>query len=181
MLGLPLPLDESNTHPSMRGQSTGPKPLKFSRLRIMELENAVMDSSQISEFILRHKRSLREFTFEDVKLREGDWDAALEPLTVISGSDRWKRCQEEVMDVPIMLSPVDAEPRVMGTLAEQVEDAVDEASPALSGRERREHALSRWLGKPLRKSGSPANKDSFWGGRFRHLSSWKTGGPVMVR
>jgi hypothetical protein len=184
MLGLPVCLDQTNTHPSLRGQTTGPRPLKFSRLKTMELENAIMDSTQISDFILRHKRTLREFTFEDVKLREGNWDHALEPLTAISGSDRWKRCQEEVMDVPIMLSPIDVEPRVMGTLAEQGEDAVDEASPALSGRERREHALSRWLGKPktsLRKSASPASKDSFWGTRFRHLSSWKANGPVMVR
>jgi hypothetical protein len=176
---LPLPTQtQEMTHPSMRNQNTGPSPLKFSRLRTMELENAVMDSTQISDFILRHKRALREFTFEDVKLREGNWDAALEPLTVISGSDRWKRCQEEVMDVPIMLSPVDGEPRVMGTLAEQSEEPIEQAD----GASRREHALSRWLGKPKsRLSKSPANKDSFWGGRFRHLSSWKGSGPVMVR
>jgi hypothetical protein len=174
---LPLPLQESMTHPSMRSQNTGPNALKFSRLRTMELENAVMDSTQISEFITRHKRSLREFTFEDVKLREGNWDLALEPLTAISGSDKWKSCQEEVMDVPIMLSPIDAEPRVLGTLAEQVEEQVGS-----DGTSRREHALSRWLNKPKsRLSKSPANKDSFWGGRFRHLSSWKASGPVMVR
>jgi hypothetical protein len=182
MLPLPVPSQEM-THPSMRNQNTGPTPLKFPRLRKMELENAVMDSSQISTFILAHKRILHSFSFEDVQLREGNWDAALEPLTLISGSDRWKRTQEEVMDVPIMLSPVDAEPRVMGTLAEQNEDPVDEVGGCR--RERREHALSRWLGKPkssLRKSGSPqANKESFWGGRFRHLSSWKGSGPVMVR
>jgi hypothetical protein len=179
---LPLPtqtqMQEEMTHPSMRNKSSGPNPLKFSRLRTMELENAVMDSTQISDFILRHKRTLREFTFEDVKLREGNWDAALEPLTVISGSDRWKRCQEEVMDVPIMLSPIDTEPRVMGTLAEQNEEPVEQTD----GAGKREHALSRWLGKPKsRLSKSSANKsESFWGGRFRHLSSWKGSGPVMV-
>jgi hypothetical protein len=151
----------------------------------MELENAVMDSTQISDFILKHKKTLREFNFEDVKLREGDWDHALEPLTTISGSDRWKRTQEEVMDVPIMLSPVDAEPRIMGPLMEEVECAIEDIGVGMSGRERREHALSRWLGKPksaLRKSPNINGKDSFWGGkRFLHLSSWKASGPVMVR
>jgi hypothetical protein len=165
-----LPSQEASTHPSLRGQTHGPRPLKFPRLRVMELENALMDSAQISE----HKRSLREFNFEDVKLREGDWDLALEPLTTIAGNDRWKQYQEEVMDVPIMLSPVDAEPRVMGPLLEEVDQAIEE----VSGKERREHALSRWLGRP-RQSGK---KDSFWGGgkRFLHLSGWKGSSPVMV-
>jgi hypothetical protein len=140
----------------------------------MELENGLMDSAQISDFITKHKRSLREFNFEDVKLREGDWDLALEPLTTITGSESWKQYQEEVMDVPIMLSPVDAEPRVMGPLLEEVEQAIEE----VSGKERREHALSRWLGRPRQ-----SKKDSFWGGgkRFLHLSSWKGSSPVMVR
>ncbi|KAF1935833.1 hypothetical protein EJ02DRAFT_438961 [Clathrospora elynae] len=191
---LPAVQEESFIHPSLRGQARGPRPLKFPRLRIMELENGVMDSGQISDFITRHKRSLREFTFEDVKLREGDWDLALEPLTHISGSERWKSSQEEVMDVPIMLSPVDAEPRIMGPLMEELDFGIEDVtgSGGASGRERREHALSRWLGKPkssMMKSGAATaaaaagNKDSFWGGsrRFLHLSGWKAAGPVMVR
>jgi hypothetical protein len=138
----------------------------------MELENAVMDSTQIADFITRHKRTLSEFNFEDVKLRQGDWDAALEPLTTITGSDDWKKAQEEVWDVPIMLSPVDAEPRVLGRLME-------ETDMEGCGRERREHALSRWLGKPARKSS--VRKESFWGGkRFLHLSGWKSGGAAAV-
>ncbi|RYN80043.1 hypothetical protein AA0117_g3156 [Alternaria alternata] len=169
-----LPSQEESAHPSLRGQTHGPRPLKFPRLRVMELENGLMDSAQISDFITKHKRSLREFNFEDVKLREGDWDLALEPLTTITGSESWKQYQEEVMDVPIMLSPVDAEPRVMGPLLEEVEQAIEE----VSGKERREHALSRWLGRPRQ-----SKKDSFWGGgkRFLHLSSWKGSSPVMVR
>lgn len=168
-----LPIDQEMMHPSMRGECRGPRPLKFSRLRYMELENAVMDSVQIADFIHKHRRTLVEFNFEDVKLREGDWDAALEPLTHIAGSDRWKRCQEEVMDVPIMLSPVDAEPRIMGPLLEEVENAIEDVSAG------RGSHLSRWLGaKPrsnLRKS--PAAKESFFGGdhmkRFLRLSAWK--------
>lgn len=172
---LPSP-EESAQYPSLRGQTHGPRPLQFPRLRIMELENAVMDSTQISDFILKHRNTLREFNFEDVKLREGDWDHALEPLTVISGDDSWKQYKEEVMDVPIMLSPIEAEPRIMGPLLEEVENAIE----AVSGRERREHALSRWLGKPRQTLRS--NKDSFWGGgkRLLHLSNWKAGGAVMA-
>ncbi|KAF2820554.1 hypothetical protein CC86DRAFT_374250 [Ophiobolus disseminans] len=168
-----LPLQEECLHPSMRGQVRGPRPLTFSRLRHMELENAVMDSNQISDFIHKHRRSLREFTFEDVKLRQGDWDAALEPLTLIAGSDRWKRTQEEVMDVPIMLSPVDCEPRVMGPLLEELDHAIEDAGNG----GRSAHALSRWLSRPNRMSRKPAAKESFFGGehvkRFLRLSTWK--------
>lgn len=180
-----LPVQEELVHPSMRGSVKGPRPVKFARLRYMELENAVMDSVQIADFIHKHRRTLVEFNFEDVKLREGDWDAALEPLTHIAGNDRWKRTQEEVMDVPIMLSPVDCEPRIMGPLLEEVDHAIDEVS---GNRDRNAHTLSRWLSKPkstLRKS--PGAKDSFWGGsgdhvkRFLRLPSWKANGVVMVR
>lgn len=173
-----LPVQEECMHPSMRGTVKGPRPLKFSRLRYMELENAVMDSTQIADFIDKHRRSLVEFNFEDVKLREGDWDDALAPLTSIAGNDRWKSTQEEVMDVPIMLSPVDCEPRIMGPLLEEVDHAIEEVSGAS---QRSAHALSRWLSRPnrtLSKKGSPAvNKESFFGGdhmkRFLRLSSWK--------
>jgi hypothetical protein len=169
-----LPIQEECMHPSMRGEVKGPRPLKFSRLRYMELENAVMDSVQIADFIHKHRRSLLEFNFEDVKLREGDWDHALAPLTHISGNDRWKRTQEEVMDVPIMLSPIDCEPRIMGPLLEEVDQAIEE----VSGTQRSAHTLSRWLSKPNRTlRRSPALKDSFFGGdhmkRFLRLSSWK--------
>jgi hypothetical protein len=83
------------------------RPLKFRRLRYMELENAILDASQVSAFILEHRHSLSEFEFEDVTLRSGTWDDALAPLTMISGSDEWKARQEEVMEVPIILSPVE--------------------------------------------------------------------------
>ncbi len=64
-----------------------------------------MDATQVSTFITSHWRTLYEFNFEDVTLRTGDWDEALAPLTHISGSDKWKQKAEEVMDVPIILSP----------------------------------------------------------------------------
>lgn len=172
------PVQDEMTHPTMRSNIKGPKPLKFTRLRCMELENAVMDSAQISYFIETHRRTLIEFNFEDVKLREGSWDDALQPLTVITGSDRWKKTQEEVMDVPIMLSPIEAEPRIMGPLLEEVDQAIEDASKDRNG-----HTLSRWLSKPnqrLKKSpaiGANGKVDSFFGAdhmkRFLRISSWK--------
>jgi hypothetical protein len=152
-----LPLEEEMMHPSMRGEVRGPRPIKFARLQYMELENAIMDSVQISDFIQKHKRSLIEFNFEDVKLRQGNWDDALEPLTVITGNDSWKSRQEEVMDVPIVLSPVEFEPRVMGPLLE--EEPEEEARP------RGSLSISRWLSKgtspapPVKKSA----KETFLG------------------
>lgn len=84
-----------------------PRPLKFRKLRRMVLENSVLDASQIAEFIMVHRKVLREFEFENVHLRTGTWDDALAPLTRISGNEAWKQKQEEVMDVPLMLSPVE--------------------------------------------------------------------------
>jgi hypothetical protein len=161
----------SYVHPSQRGQVRGPRPLKFSRLRYMELENAVMDSVQIADFINRQRRTLVEFNFEDVKLRQGNWDEALEPLTHIAGNDAWKRRQEEVMDVPIVLSPVGMglpdEPRVMGQLLAEHEQDVDFECGA---RTRSGATFSRWLAKgrigQAQGQGQQKRsaKDSFWGG-----------------
>ena len=72
----------------------------------MEVENALLDASQVSSFITDHRRSISEFNFEASDLRTGTWDEALSPLTRISGNDKWKEKTEEVMDVPLILSPV---------------------------------------------------------------------------
>ncbi|KAL8638827.1 MAG: hypothetical protein Q9228_004058 [Teloschistes exilis] len=85
------------------------QPLKFERLTTMEVENIVVDASQVSSFITAHRRSISEFNFEDTHLRSGTWDQALAPLTRISGSDKWKEKAEEVMDVPLLLSPAGIE------------------------------------------------------------------------
>ena len=154
------------------GLSEAMKPLKFRRLQALELENAAMGAGQVSAFIRRHRRTLSEFHFEDVHLRDGAcWDDALAPLTSIAGNDNWKRCQEEVMDVPLMLSP-DArilgpaprraapvpppadEPRVMGPLGGDTA-GVDCVSPlpplpAAGGDtalDRGTLVLGRWLSK----------------------------------
>ncbi|KAJ4523499.1 hypothetical protein HRR83_000145 [Exophiala dermatitidis] len=80
------------------------RPLKFRRLKCMELRNATLDASQASDFIMSHWKVLHEFQFEQCHLRSGTWDDALAPLTRIVGNESWKQKQEEVMDVPIMLS-----------------------------------------------------------------------------
>lgn len=87
------------------------RPLKFDRLRNLEVENIIVDASQISNFITAHRHTIREFNFEDTHLRSGDWDQALTPLTRISGSEKWKDKAEEVMDVPLLLSPIGFEER----------------------------------------------------------------------
>ncbi|KAI1940180.1 hypothetical protein LOZ66_002615 [Ophidiomyces ophidiicola] len=86
-----------------------PKPLTFPSLCYMELRNAVVDATQVSSFILNHRRTVREFNFEETTLRRGTWDEALAPLTrKLSGSPRRNKqsLPVEVMEVPIMFSPV---------------------------------------------------------------------------
>ena len=85
------------------------RPLKFKHLRHMEVEHLSCDASQVSGFITTHRRTIREFNFEDCHIRNGTWDDALAPLDRLSGSNRWKEKVEEVMDVPIVLSPVEDE------------------------------------------------------------------------
>ncbi|EEP80532.1 predicted protein [Uncinocarpus reesii 1704] len=103
-----LPL-RPHTPESPKSPKTKLRPLRFPFLRHMELENATLDASQVSSFILAHRRSVREFNFEETTLRSGTWDEALAPLTRKStGSPRRKHRPPpvEVMDVPIMLSPI---------------------------------------------------------------------------
>lgn len=79
--------------------------LHFGKLRDIEIMNIFPDSPQIKGFIRKHRRTLESLKFNGVKFRLGDWDDALSPLTEISGSEKWKETAEEVMDVPLMLSP----------------------------------------------------------------------------
>lgn len=85
---------------------TGLRLLRFEKLRDMEIENLILDASQVSSFITAHRHTLHVFNFEDTTLRTGTWDDALAPLTRISGSEKWKEKSEELMDVPLLLSPV---------------------------------------------------------------------------
>jgi hypothetical protein len=143
-------------------QSRSPRAIKFAKLRFMVLENAIMDSSQVASFISRHRRTLVEFSFEDITLRSGDWDHALEPLQKMSsrrdGKGRLKTrvdtpaLPHESMDVPCVLSPLEvaAEPRIMGLLEPQDE-----------GNGGRGLGVGKWLNK--RKSNKKQGKRE-WSG-----------------
>jgi hypothetical protein len=82
------------------------RPIKFRYLRTMRLANATLDSSQAAAFISLHRKVLHEFEFDECHLRSGTWDDALAPLSRITGNNGWKKGQEEVMDVPLVLSAV---------------------------------------------------------------------------
>lgn len=101
----PTSLDSSNACPKSC-EIPSCKPIRFRHLKSMRLNNACLDASQASAFIMSHRKVLFEFNFEQCQLRSGTWDDALAPLTRISGNNDWKRKPEEVMDVPIMLSPI---------------------------------------------------------------------------
>ncbi|KAJ9668504.1 hypothetical protein H2201_001552 [Coniosporium apollinis] len=135
-------------------EQTGLRPLNFPRLRYMELENATMDSAQVSAFISRHRRILSEFNFEDVALRTGTWDDALAPLSRIAGNDSWKDKQQEVMDVPVILSPTNIEPCVMASVMQ------DEQRAERSGTQL---TMSRWLSKGRSAVAAKKAKEQFWG------------------
>lgn len=102
----PTSLDCSQACPDSSTRSPC-RPLKFRCLKSMYLNNATLDAGQASAFIMSHRKVLHEFQFDRCHLRSGTWDDALAPLTRIVGNDNWKQKQEEVMDVPIMLSSVD--------------------------------------------------------------------------
>jgi hypothetical protein len=134
----------------LRPHPTAPKPLRFFNLRYMTLENAAMDTEQVAAFITQHRKTLVEFSFEDVSLRNGDWASTLEPLRELKRAEMRRRAgsggrqrpsqdrspqqlygaldrrclvSSDVMDVPCMLSPHDLppEPVIEGTLEPQVE------------------------------------------------------------
>ncbi|EED17381.1 conserved hypothetical protein [Talaromyces stipitatus ATCC 10500] len=86
------------------------RPLKFPHLQYMVLGNAVLDASQVSDFLTEHRHSLLEFDFENVSLRSGTWEDALIPWRTLSSAEyegAWGEKQQpevEVMEVPLVLS-----------------------------------------------------------------------------
>ncbi|KAL1873385.1 hypothetical protein Plec18167_006436 [Paecilomyces lecythidis] len=148
------------------------KPLRLRNLQYMELENAILDASQISSFILDHRHTIREFDFEDVVLRSGTWDDALAPLTRISGNDSWKGKQEETMEVPIILSPTNVDQK-------QIQRVIREE-------QRRKERLDRPRESPSNVARTrPKKLDLLWGGsdqlkRLLHTSmlSWRPPRPM---
>ncbi|KAK5145577.1 hypothetical protein LTR04_001263 [Oleoguttula sp. CCFEE 6159] len=138
------------THPAMRRRR--PRPPKFPKLKHMELENAVMEAHQISAFIHTHRHTLTEVDFEDVQLSSGTWDDALTPLTQLTGSAKWKEKQEEVMDVPLILSPLNLAP---GILARTAQEQKAEG-------ERGGVTMSRWLSKGRKGRAVERAKEQLW-------------------
>jgi len=72
-----------------------PRPaMRFPKLRYMQVRNSTMSVEQVSDFILSHRHTVREFDFENVSLLNGGtWEDALAPLTRFSGSDEWLSSQ----------------------------------------------------------------------------------------
>lgn len=87
------------------------RPLKFPHLQYMVLGNAVLDASQVSDFLTEHRHSLLEFDFEQVSLRSGTWEDALAPWRTLSSTEydaAWgekQAAEVEVMEVPFVLGP----------------------------------------------------------------------------
>lgn len=78
------PLPEAPPRPAMR----------FPKIRYMQVRNSTMSVEQVSDFILGHRHTVREFDFENVNLiNGGTWEDALAPLTRFSGSDEWLSSQ----------------------------------------------------------------------------------------
>jgi len=162
----PLTLDQEPTlqpsshhiHHHQRPESRSLlRPLQFPHLHTVELENAITDSSQINTFIYRHRHTLTDVNFEDITLRSGDWDDALAPLSRIAGGDGWKAAQEEVMDVPVVLSPVDGDEtcagrRLFGEVGEMEE-----------GKGGSGMGLGRWLSRGRSSAAAKKAKEQFWG------------------
>ena len=117
------------------------KPLKFRKLESLLIENVLTDASQISVFILSHRKVLRDFRFENTQLRSGTWDDAFEPLTKISGGEEWKKKVEEVMDVPLLFSPTEV---TDVKLDECIDEMLweDEGYDSISTHKRRHRAMS---------------------------------------
>ncbi|KAK4214724.1 hypothetical protein QBC37DRAFT_283138 [Rhypophila decipiens] len=70
------------------------RPLTLPKLRTMSIRNATMNESQLRTLVANHKRTVREFDFDNVVLiNGGSWEEALAPLREPSGSgnrDVWR-------------------------------------------------------------------------------------------
>ncbi|TDZ26910.1 hypothetical protein Cob_v000547 [Colletotrichum orbiculare MAFF 240422] len=70
------------------------KPMHFPRLRYMQVRNATMTATQLSDLVNAHRRTVKEYDFDNVVLiNGGSWDDALAPLMESSSSksDVWSQ------------------------------------------------------------------------------------------
>ena len=110
------------------------RPIKFRKLRAMQLENAVLDASQASRFISTHRKSIRDIDFSACILRSGTWDDALSPLEDMAINDDWRSEASkstsssqfsEVMDVPIFYTPMEEISNPFDYVADALWDPTD--------------------------------------------------------
>jgi len=110
------------------------RPIKFRKLRSMKLENATLDASQASRFITTHRKCVRHIDFASCTLRSGTWDDALAPLEQMAVNDDWRSEVStstassqfsEVMEVPIVYTPVEEISNPMECVQELLWDQTD--------------------------------------------------------
>ncbi|KAK5077645.1 hypothetical protein LTR70_009561 [Exophiala xenobiotica] len=110
------------------------RPIKFRKLRSMKLENATLDASQASRFITTHRKCVRHIDFASCTLRSGTWDDALAPLEQMAVNDDWRSEDStstassqfsEVMEVPIVYTPVEEISNPMECVQELLWDQTD--------------------------------------------------------
>ncbi|KAI0997999.1 hypothetical protein K3495_g10191 [Podosphaera aphanis] len=62
----------------------------FPKLRYVKLCNAKISTKQVTDFVLPHSHTVREFDFINVILNDGgQWEEALAPLKLTSPTDKW--------------------------------------------------------------------------------------------
>jgi len=172
-LDLPYARPLSPRLPPSPTSTRQPRALTFPKLKYLLLENAVSDSITMNNFIRRHQRSLREFVFEDITLRNGDWDDVLSSLRARENASQRRVDVEISMDVPCILSPIDApprlleeeEPRIMETLEPQ-----DQFQPTTISR-----GFAKWLERRRSKREKRQREAMEWTGG-EHLKKMLKGG-----
>ncbi|KAH7326139.1 hypothetical protein B0I35DRAFT_421985 [Stachybotrys elegans] len=105
----PLPLRPTRT------------PIHFPKLRYLQIRNATMNAPQLKELICSHRKTVKEYDFENVVLiNNGNWEEALAP---IDSDDMWSRSSltadsecsllttESVDDLPTPSAAVEAASR----------------------------------------------------------------------
>ena len=100
----------------------------------MKLENAILDAGQASRFITTHRKCVRHIDFASCTLRSGTWDDALAPLEQMAVNDDWRSEAStsvassqfsEIMDVPIVYTPVEEKSNPFDCVQELLWDQSD--------------------------------------------------------
>jgi hypothetical protein len=149
--------NQGTLHPSMRDKFLDSPPLRFARLKYIDLEDVVDGTPIATSIHNKHHCELVASNLENIKLHEGGGDDAPEPPTNTVLSNNWG--PKHSMEVPIMLLSDDAEQWIMGSFPRR---AIESPSASKSS------YLSRWLianpRGPLRRR--PVAKDIFPGGAY---------------